>query len=275
MNNLKITIVTPSYNQGEFIERTILSVINQDYQNYEYIICDGGSSDGTVDIIKKYEDKITYWCSEKDKGQTDAINKGMRRATGDIVCWINSDDVLLPHTLSIVASYYTKHPDCEFLNGQMIEIDKMDKIIKCPHYMINKWLFKHGAYNISQQGMFWKRSIFQNIGYLNDSFHAMMDAEFLIRVLENNYKIHVIDKALGAIRVYSGTKTSIGGSIWDNDISALKKMYNGKYFSNSYSIYFVIFIIIKIFNGCYLKKYYQTYKYKGIEYKRCKLFIKR
>ena len=94
MNYLRITVVTPSYNQGQFIESTILSVIEQNYPNLEYFICDGGSNDQTVDIIKKYENKIDWWCSEKDKGQTDAINKGMRRATGDIVCWINSDDVL-------------------------------------------------------------------------------------------------------------------------------------------------------------------------------------
>ena len=85
MNYPKITIITPSFNQGEFIERTILSILNQDYPNLEYIICDGGSSDKTVDIIKKYEQNITWWCSEKDRGQTHAINKGMRRATGEIV----------------------------------------------------------------------------------------------------------------------------------------------------------------------------------------------
>ena len=92
----KITVVTPSYNQGQFIEATILSVIEQEYPNLEYLVCDGGSTDETVEILKKFSDKITWWCSEKDKGQSDAINKGMRKATGDIVCWINSDDVLLP-----------------------------------------------------------------------------------------------------------------------------------------------------------------------------------
>ena len=97
----KITVVTPSYNQGQFIEATIQSVIGQQYPNLEYIVCDGGSTDETVEILKKYTDKITWWCSEKDKGQSDAINKGMRKATGDIVCWINSDDVLLPGTLHL------------------------------------------------------------------------------------------------------------------------------------------------------------------------------
>ena len=107
----KITVVTPSYNQGQFIEATIKSVIGQQYPNLEYIVCDGGSTDETVEILKKYADKITWWCSEKDKGQSDAINKGMHRATGDIVCWINSDDVLLPGTLLTVAKFFHDHPE--------------------------------------------------------------------------------------------------------------------------------------------------------------------
>ncbi|MFZ4612746.1 MAG: glycosyltransferase family 2 protein, partial [Bacteroidia bacterium] len=103
MNLPKISIITPSYNQGQYIEETILSVINQDYPNIEYIVMDGGSNDQTVEIIKKYESKITYWVSEKDKGQADAINKGFARATGDILCWLNSDDYFFDGTLKFVA----------------------------------------------------------------------------------------------------------------------------------------------------------------------------
>ena len=122
----KITVVTPSFNQGEFLERTILSIINQDYPNLEYIVCDGGSTDQSVSIIKKYEKYITWWCSEKDKGQTDAINKGFKRATGDVVGWINSDDVLLPGALWTVADFYANHPDTDFANGFTIEIERQN-----------------------------------------------------------------------------------------------------------------------------------------------------
>ena len=149
----KITVVTPSYNQGQFIEATIQSVIGQQYPNLEYIVCDGGSTDETVEILKKYTDKITGWCSEKDQGQSDAINKGMRRATGDIVCWINSDDVLLPGTLHTVAKFYHDHPDTDFANGYTVEIDKEGKIINFTHIVMNHFFFRHGCYNISQRGM--------------------------------------------------------------------------------------------------------------------------
>src|ERR1051325_4216859 len=101
-----ITIITPSYNQGQFIEETILSIINQDYPRLEFIIIDGGSTDNTVDIIKKYADRITYWVSEKDKGQSNAINKGLHKATGDIINWINSDDQLMPGALTAVAKHF-------------------------------------------------------------------------------------------------------------------------------------------------------------------------
>src|SRR5687768_13083798 len=106
MNSPKISIITPSYNQGRFIEETILSVINQNYPNLEYIIIDGGSTDNTVEIIRKYEQHLAYWVSEKDGGQSEAINKGFKKATGDIVCWINSDDFFMPGALSKVADCF-------------------------------------------------------------------------------------------------------------------------------------------------------------------------
>src|SRR4051794_29425295 len=106
MNYPKISVITPSFNQAPFLEETILSIINQDYPNLEYIVIDGGSTDKSVDIIRKYEEKITFWVSEKDNGQSEAINKGFEKATGDIVCWINSDDILLPHALIKVANFF-------------------------------------------------------------------------------------------------------------------------------------------------------------------------
>ena len=115
----KISIITPSYNQGQFLEQTILSILSQDYPNLEYIIMDGGSSDNSVEIIRKHEDNLTYWVSEPDKGQSDAINKGFQRATGDILTWLNSDDYYLPGTLHTVAEYFTQHPDVECIYGDL------------------------------------------------------------------------------------------------------------------------------------------------------------
>lgn len=262
MNYPKITIVTPSYNQAEFLERTILSIINQDYPNMEYFVCDGGSTDGSVDIIKKYENNITWWCSEKDKGQTDAINKGMKKATGDIVGWINSDDVLLPGALKQIGAYYIKNPSTDFLNGLTIQIDKNDNIIRFIHIIMNKFFFEHGCYNISQQGMFWKRDLFQKIGFLDDSFHATMDMEWLIRNYENHSKIRLLNNYIGAIRIHENTKTYLNGSIWDDDYKKINERYNGRY-SPSYGFMLIPYIFYKMLKGCYLKNWVMGLKYNG------------
>ena len=113
----KISIVTPSFNQGRFLEETILSVLNQRYPNLEYIVIDGGSTDESVDIIRRYENRLAYWISERDNGQVPAINKGLEQATGDIFAFINSDDVYLPGAFAAVAEYFENYPECEWVCG--------------------------------------------------------------------------------------------------------------------------------------------------------------
>jgi len=126
----KISIVTPSYNQAEFLERTILSVLNQNYPNLEYIIIDGGSTDGSVEIIKKYEKYLSYWVSEKDRGQAHALNKGFEKATGDLVGWQNSDDIYLPGAFRKVAEVYRNNPNYDVYFGNIYFIDEEDNIIR-------------------------------------------------------------------------------------------------------------------------------------------------
>jgi glycosyltransferase involved in cell wall biosynthesis len=265
MNYPKITVVTPSYNQAQFIERTILSILSQNYPNLEYFIIDGGSTDTTVDIIKKYEDRINYWISEKDSGQTEAINKGMQRATGDIVCYINSDDVLLPGSLKYVADYFFKHQNIDFIMGISLEIDLNDYITKQTHTILNKWFAKNGCYNINQQGMFWKRSIFEKNGFFRADFHACMDAEFVIRSLTNNVHIQEINKPLGAIRVYSTTKTAQGGLIWSRDWEIIAQEYGG-YVRNKKTVYYMLYIMLKFIKGYYFSDLYFKIKHKNIQW---------
>ena len=156
--NPKISIVTPSFNQGRFLEETILSVLNQNYDNLEYIIIDGGSSDETVDIIRRYEDRLAYWVSEKDRGQVHAINKGLERATGDIFAYLNSDDIYLAGAFNAVVGYFRDHPESDWICGDTLMFGE-----GFPTEIVHAAVPKSAAHALSwvykapQPGMFWKR----------------------------------------------------------------------------------------------------------------------
>jgi len=170
----KISVVTVSYNQGEFIERTILSVLNQNYPNLEYIIIDGGSTDLSVNIIKKYEAQLGYWVSEKDNGQYDAINKGFEHASGDIFCFLNADDIFLPWTLKTVASIFQSHQHVDWITSLAVAQMNADGIMMAAGTMnpISVKAFSDGLYIpskpsigvICQEGTFWRRSLWIKAG---------------------------------------------------------------------------------------------------------------
>ena len=166
----KITVITPSYNQGHFITETIDSVLSQNYPNLEYIVMDGGSTDDTVDILKSYGKKFT-WVSKKDKGQTDAINKGIKKSTGDIICYLNSDDVFLPNTLNTVAEYFMQNPEAMWVTGDYFIIDADGNKIQSFVAEYKKWLRQNPskqrlsiANYIIQPSTFWRKELTQEIG---------------------------------------------------------------------------------------------------------------
>lgn len=207
MKKFKISIITPSYNQGKFIEETIKSVINQDYDLLEYIIIDGGSTDNTVDIIKKYEKKITYWVSEKDNGQTHAINKGFELATGDIIAWINSDDMYCEGTLRTIAEFFEKNEEANVVVGNELFMNSNGKIYVRKHPNISKWLEKHCMMSILQPSTFLRKNVLTHIGYLNEEYQMMMDAEWYTRI-NRQYPFQVINKDLSIFRWHSESKSS-------------------------------------------------------------------
>ncbi|MDD1682673.1 MAG: glycosyltransferase [Methanoregula sp.] len=202
-----VTIVTPSYNQGRFIEETILSVLNQDYSNIEYIVIDGGSTDQTLDILRKYDGRLT-WFSEKDKGQTDAINKGLRLAKGEILAYLNSDDTYLPGAISRAVRYLTsENPDSSFVYGEGYHITAEGKIIG--RYPTESFDFQHLAETcyICQPTTFWKRGVMETIGLFDDSLHYALDYDYWIRIAKQYGTLGHINDYLANSRFYRETKT--------------------------------------------------------------------
>ncbi|MHC1706237.1 MAG: glycosyltransferase family 2 protein [Bacteroidales bacterium] len=211
----KISIVTPSLNQGEFIEETILSVINQGYPNLEYIIIDGGSSDGTIEIIKKYENHLSFWVSEIDRGQSHAINKGIKLATGDIFNWLNSDDRLLPGALSAVAEAFTDPSMPDLVIGDEQEFF-MDDVNRIEIYTTTiKRTLEETIYagHIVQSVTFFRKDVIDKIGLLNENLHYCMDAEWWVRYLlqYGDTKIKKIDQVLTLFRIHNQSKTGTQG----------------------------------------------------------------
>ena len=203
-----ISIVTPSYNQARFLEATIQSVLSQNYPRLEYIIMDGGSTDGSLEIIQRYATYLTYWVSERDKGQVDAINRGFAHSSGDILGWINSDDTYEPGALQKVAAIFNNNPEVNLIYGEGWYIDEYGKRIKpCkfvrdsfPHvYITNKD-------PILQQAAFWRRSLWEKIGPLNDTFNWVFDWEWFIRAHKQT-KFYYIPEFLGDYRIQPQAKT--------------------------------------------------------------------
>ena len=246
--SVKISIITPSYNQGSFIEQTIQSVLNQTYKNIEYIIVDGGSTDNTLDIIKKYQDKIDYVISEKDNGQSDAINKGFRHATGELVGWINSDDLLYPDCVEKIVQLYHQHPDGSIYYPAILDnIDPEGKLLyksirKIPNrnHLLNK------NYSVIQQGSFYSRNLVKQIGYLDESIYYCMDLDLWLRLLKENGKIYYYQPhALAAFRIWEDTKTTQAGMRFlKNTKQVLDSHGAGKFSIAKLHLFYIAFRIL-------------------------------
>lgn len=208
----QISIVTPSFNQGQFIEETIRSVLLQGYPNLEYIIIDGGSTDGSVEIIKKYEPWLAYWVSEKDDGQSHAINKGWKHSSGEILCWLNSDDTLLMGTLYRAALTLRERPDAGlvYAMGKIVDVDgnPTGQTFGRDSNLISMLLTSRNA--IAQPSTFVSRRAIDRVGYLNVEFHMSMDWDLWIRIA-SRYPIVFVPEIWSRMRVWEGAKTE---NIW-------------------------------------------------------------
>jgi glycosyltransferase involved in cell wall biosynthesis len=178
-----VSIVTPSYNQAHFLEETIQSILSQDYPNLEYIIVDGGSTDGSLDMINRYASRLAWWVSEPDQGQTDAINKGFSHAHGDILAWLNSDDTYLPGAISEAVTFTLAHPQATMIYGDANLVDEHGKIIgRFPARQTDLPKLLRGSVHIPQQASFFRASFWKQVGLLDPDFQFAMDYDLWVRL---------------------------------------------------------------------------------------------
>lgn len=178
-----VSIITPSYNQGRFLEATILSVLQQDYKNIEYIIVDGGSTDGSREVIQRYADRLAWWTSQPDQGQTEAINKGFARAGGDVLAWLNSDDTYQPGAVSEAVAYLQDHPEAGLVYGDANFIDEHGNVIgRFPSRQTDYKRLRQGYVHICQQASFFRAELWRKVGPLDSSFYFAMDYDLWVRL---------------------------------------------------------------------------------------------
>jgi carbamoyltransferase len=204
-----ISIVTPSYNQGRFLERTLRSVLDQGYPALEYLVQDGGSTDDAAAVLARYRTRLAHCESGRDRGQADAINRGFRRATGDVLAYLNSDDLLLPGALAFVARYFHRHPEVDVIYSHRVVIDEQDR-------EVGRWLLPPHDDDvltwcdyIPQETLFWRRRVWGAVGgALDESFHFALDWDLLLRFRESGARFVRVPRFLAAFRVHAQQKTS-------------------------------------------------------------------
>jgi glycosyltransferase involved in cell wall biosynthesis len=215
----EISIVTPSYNQGQFIEETIRSVLLQRYPNLEYVVIDGGSDDQTVEILNKYDQWIDYWVSESDAGQSHALNKGFREATGNILAYINSDDYYLDGALNRVVESLLK-TNADVVAGKILEVPTQDIINPVIKDTLFEWITSVNS-SISQPGTFWRRNT--PIPSFDESFNCVFDRKFFMELMDRGATFHTLPNTLAAFRIHKGSKTETLSEVFFYENIALNR----------------------------------------------------
>lgn len=223
---MRITVVTPSFNQAAFLERTLRSVLDQGYPDLEYIVIDGGSSDGSSVILDRYASRLSYLQSQPDGGQTDALIQGFDRATGDVLAWLNSDDVYEPGALAEAAAHFEQHTDDRFIFGDATWIDTEGAILRRKREMpFNRFIWLRTHNYIPQPSAFWRRSLYEEVGGLDRTFDLAMDSDLWIRFAERTRPRHV-RRLWSQMRYYPEQKNIRLRSISDLEDERIRRRYH-------------------------------------------------
>jgi len=263
--NPLFSIVIANYNHGPFLEEAIKSILNQSCQDYELIIVDGESTDNSVEIIKRYTDKLSWWISEKDKGQSNAFNKGFAKARGQFYFWLNADDLLLPNSLEHTKNAIKKNPKELWFAANTIFFSKDGIIKKCTNGP--KWrniLIKNGPIYVYGPTCIFHRKLFEHVNGFDETLHYTMDGDLWLRFKINGFRFKRISEYFWAFRIHENSKTShafvsSANKAFQKEINyALQK--NGVYYSKKGKILQTIY---KAISGCYLKSYLDTLRMKN------------
>jgi glycosyltransferase involved in cell wall biosynthesis len=218
-------VITPSYNQGFFLEETIRSVLLQGYPNLEYIVIDGGSQDESRAILERYSPYLTYWVSEPDEGQADAINKGLRRATGAVMGWLNSDDLLMPGALQAIGTAYRDDPRLMVTCGLRYWLDEASQItlhwtrgLPHPHALRHRNL-------LAQETVYWRREVWEALGELDTDLRFCMDYDYWLRMVEAGFSIRLLGHYVGGFRLHESSKTMSWEAIYKQELTLLFRRY--------------------------------------------------
>jgi glycosyltransferase involved in cell wall biosynthesis len=244
-----VSIVTPSFNQSPYLEATIRSVLEQDYARIEYMIVDGGSMDGSLEIIRKYAPKLAWWVSEADKGQTDALNKGFGRATGDILAWLNSDDTYEPGAVFAAVRYLQEHPEIGLVYADCNFIDERGRVIgKFGAAQTDYNRLRRGYVHIPQQTMFFRAGLWRAVGPLDPSFYFAMDYDLWVRIAARAPIHYVAGQTWANFRLHTSGKTLAADERCWPEMLRVHYRDGGRFFSVIVAKYYIRKLIAPLWN---------------------------
>ncbi|MBI3737485.1 MAG: glycosyltransferase [Chloroflexi bacterium] len=243
-----VSIVTPSFNQARYLEAAIQSVLSQDYPRLEYIIVDGGSTDGSVDIIKKYQSRLAWWVSEPDKGQTDALNKGFARAKGDILAWLNSDDTYEPGVVAAAVKFFQNHPEVGMVYGDANYINEAGRVIgKFPAAQTDLRRLRQGYVHIPQQASFFRGNLWREVGPLDPSFYFAMDYDLWVRLAARS-QLKYVPQTWANFRLHTAGKTIAADDRCWPEMIRVHYRDGGSFFSVIIAKYFIRKLVAPLWN---------------------------